>query len=835
MFKNYVKIAFRNLLKHKAYSFINLTGFAVGMACCIVVLLFVQDEVQYDTYHEAGDRIYRISNRVVLMSTGEEDIVADSPFLWGRAMKQEYPEVADYVRFSLATSPNEPWEIRRGEATFSESRMLYADASVFGIFSWPLQQGNAETALAQPKSIVLSESMARKYFGQENPVGKILTVDPKRRDRSGRLTHETIDYNVTGVMKDIARRSHFTADFLLSFVDLNDVYGEDVTTGNVLNPGWWRWRMTHTYLLLQEGVAPAALAAKLPDFLERHVHEASKARGFYYKAFLQPLPEIYLDGNFGGQLAPVGDQNKIYMFSLVAFFILCIGCINFTNLTTARATRRAKEVGMRKVVGAEGRQLIKQFLGESMLISFVALLFALGLVEITLPFFYQYLGKTFAREAADIFPLVLGIAGIGLFAGLLAGSYPAFLLSRFKPVTMLRADTDSTKGQRLRQGLVVFQFAISVFLIVATLTVFKQLSFMRDYQLGFDQAQVVVLPPNLGRALMPDYAAFKNELKKHTGVVDVIAASALPGFGGGGDLYGEAGAPGDEAKGIAECWVDYNFIGMFGLELIAGRNFSREMTTDAGVRNENNRLIDLALIVNEEAVKEFGWKSPEAALGKRLVRDPKAKDFVGTIIGVVKDFHFQSLRQPIAPLAMSVLPDYSFIAVKLHAGNLPETLSAIRQIVERFAPGVAFEMSFLDEDFSGLYQAEQKMSEIFGCISALAILLACLGLFGLASFTVERRTKEIGVRKVLGASATGIAGLLSKDFVKLVAAANLIAWPIAYYVMIDWLQDFAYRINIGWWIFALTGGLALLIALLTVSTQAIKAALANPVEALRYE
>ncbi len=835
MFKNYLKIAFRNLLRHKAYSLINLTGFAVGMACCIVVLLFVQDEVQYDTYHERGDRIYRISNRAVLMSTGEEDIVADSPFLWGPAMKQEYPEVADYVRFSSITSPNDPWEVRHGEATFSESRLLYADPSVFGIFSWPLRQGNAETALAQPKSIVLSESMARKYFGQENPVGKILIVDPKRRDRSGRLTHETLDYKVTGVMKDIPRRSHFTADFLLSFVDLNDVYGEDVTTGNVLNLGWWRWRMTYTYLLLKEGAEPVTLAAKLPDFLERHVHEASKARGFYYNAFLQPLPEIYLGGNFGGQLAPVGDQNKIYMFSLVAFFILCIGCINFTNLSTARATRRAKEVGMRKVVGAEGRQLIKQFLGESMLISFIALLLALGLVEIILPFFYQYLGKTFVRETADIIPLVLGIAGIGLFAGLLAGSYPAFLLSRFKPVTMLRADAGSTKGQRLRKGLVVFQFAISVFLIVATLTVYKQLSFMRNYQLGFDQEQVMVLPPTLGRALMPDYQAFKNELKKQTGVVDVIAASALPGFGGGGDVYGEAGAPGEQAKGIAECWVEYNFIEMFGLEVIAGRNFSREMTTDAGVRDENGRLIDLALIINEEAVKAFGWESPEAALGKRLVRDPKAKDFIGTIIGVVKDFHFQSLRQPIAPLVMSVLPDYGFIAVKAHANNLPETIAAIRQTVERFAPGVAFEMSFLDENFAGLYQAEQKMSEIFGYISSLAIFIACLGLFGLASFTVERRTKEIGVRKVLGASATGIAGLLSKDFVKLVLAANLIAWPIAYFAMNKWLQDFAYRINIGRWVFALAGGIALIIALLTVSTQAIKAALANPIEALRYE
>jgi putative ABC transport system permease protein len=343
MFKNYLKIALRNLLRHKAYSFINLTGFAVGMACCIVVLLFVQDEVQYDTYHERGDRIYRISNRAVLMSTGEENAVADSPFLWGPAMKQEYPDVADYVRFSSLTSPNDPWEVRHGEATFSESRLLFTDPSVFRIFSWRLKHGNQEVALAQPKSIVLSESMARKYFGDENPLGKTLIIDPKRRDQSGRLTQETVDYTITGVMADIPRRSHFTADFLLAFIDLNEIYGGDVTTGSGLNPGFWRWRFAHTYLLLKEGAASAVLAAKFPDFLERHVHEASKARGFYYKAFLQPLPEIYLGGNFSGQLAPVGDKKKIYMFSIVAFFILCIGCINFTNLSTARATHERKK------------------------------------------------------------------------------------------------------------------------------------------------------------------------------------------------------------------------------------------------------------------------------------------------------------------------------------------------------------------------------------------------------------------------------------------------------------------------------------------------------------
>jgi len=841
MFKNYLKIALRNLLRNKGYTFINVAGLAIGIACCIVVFEFVQSEVRYDTYHELGDRIYRIATRAVLMSTGEEEVVADSPFLWGPAMKRDYPGVADFVRFSEATRPSDPWEIRAGEIAFSESKILFADASVFGIFSWPLKQGDPQTALVNSRSLVLSQRMALKYFGGENPIGKILKIDPKQRDQNGQFTRETIDYTVTGVMKDIPHRSHFPTDFLLSFVDLNDIYGGDVTTGSNLNPGFWRWRFAHTYLLMKDGADPSTLEAKFPDFLDRNVHEASKARGFYYKSFLQSLPEIYLGGNFGGQLAPVGDKNNLYLFSLTAFFVLLIGCINFMNLCTARAADRAKEVGIRKVVGADRGQLVKQFLGESILLTFVALLLALGLVEIIQPQFYEYIGKNFIRETADVAPLVFGIAAIGIFVSIVAGSYPAFFLSRFTPVAMLGGKwSGKSRGQWLRKGLVVLQFGVSAVLIVATVTVFRQLSFMQNYRLGFNQEQVVVLPPKVGRSLMSSYDAFKNELKKHPGVVEVTASSGLPGFETGGDLYGEEGRPAEEAFGIAEYSVDYNFIDMLGLELVAGRNFSREMTTDAGVRDESGRLRELALIVNEEAVRKFGWNSSDAALGKRIVRDPKAIDYTGTIIGVVRDFHFQSLREPMQPLALSVFPNYGFVAVKVRAEKLSETISFIRQTTERLAPDVPFEMSFLDENFVALYQAEKKMGEIFSYISGLAILIACMGLFGLASFAVEHRTKEIGVRKVLGASVGGIVAMLSKDFAKLVLVANLVAWPIAYFAINKWLEHFAYRspdlagIN-GWWIFALAGGLALAIALITVSAQAIKAALANPVESLRYE
>lgn len=824
MFKNYFKIAWRNIWRHKGISFINIAGLAVGMACCIVVLVFVRNETQYDTYHELGDRIYRVTSNQIHMATGENYMRANSPRPWGPVMKQDYPEIVDYVRF---TSPfpwlGGPWDVKYGESTFTERRIFYADSSVFSIFSWPLNQGHPETALTQPNSIVLSESMAKKYFGGENPLGKILVVNPKEHGRDGRLIQSTTDFLVTGVMKDIPRRSHFTADFLIPYV--KPEFGPNMA-----------WGYTHTYLLLREGANPAALEAKFPDFLERYVHESTKARGFYYETFLQPLPEIYLGGNFRHQLAPVGDKNNIYMFSIVAFFILLIGCINFMNLSTARAMHRAKEVGIRKVVGANRNQLVKQFLGESTLISMIALLFALGLVQIIQRAFYHYAGKTLMLDAAEVIPIVLGIAGIALFVGLLAGSYPAFFLARFRAVTTLRGGaTGKTKGQGLRKALVVFQFAISAFLIIASLTVFNQLSFMRDYRLGFDQERVVVLPSNLSSSLMPDYQAFKNELKQHAGVVDVTASSGLPGFRSSQYYFAEVGAAKEDVHIIKEYYTDYNFIDMLGLEIIAGRNFSQEITTDAGVLDENERE-HRPVAVNEETVKRLGWESPEVALGKQIIADPININYIGTIIGVVKNFHYQSLREPIDALVMSVfLSRYSLIAIKVHPKDIQNTIAAIQETTERFDPGLPFDMSFLDREFAAYYEDEQKMSEIFGYFSTLAILIACLGLLGLASFTVERRTKEIGVRKVLGATVPGIVQLLSTEFTKPVLIANVIAWPVAYYVMSKWLQDFAYRIDIGLWVFLLAGGLVLSIALLTISSQAIKTALTNPVEALRYE
>ena len=524
------------------------------------------------------------------------------------------------------------------------------------------------------------------------------------------------------------------------------------------------------------------------------------------------------------------------MFSIIAFFILIIACINFMNLATARSAGRAREVGMRKAVGADRRQIITQFLGESVVISLVALVLAVALARLVMPVFYSYVGKELVLDYSGSGVFLGMLVLIGLFVGIFAGSYPAFFLSRFRPAVVLKGGMEGqAQGGRLRKGLVVFQFAISVLLVLGTLTVFKQLHFMQDYDLGFDQEQVMILPSTTARSLMPQYEALKAELLTHPGIADVTASSAVPGRGGSGDVYVEKGKPAEDGFSIGEALVDYNFMEMFDLKLVAGREFSREIVTDAGVRDENGRVVEVAMIVNEETVRRFGW-TPEEALGKEILRDPQSVDWTGTIIGVMRDFHVQSLHQEIRPAALVLAPRYFLLSIKLEPGNMPEAISFVEQQVKAFGPEVPFAYSFLDEDFRAQYEVEEQLGEVFTYIAFLAILIACLGLFGLAAFTAEQRTKEIGVRKTLGATVPQIVTLLSKDFVLLVVIAFVVAAPAAYYLLDRFfLSEFAYRITMGPDLFILAGILALAIALLTVSFQAVKAAVANPVDSLRYE
>jgi len=836
MLKNYLKITLRNFRRHKGLTFINVFGLALGLACCIVIMLFVRDEVSYDQYHEQREQIYRLAMEVRLLANGEGGPSAATPILWAPAMRRDFPEVVNYARFVATADAKNPWEISFAEKKFSESNLFFADASAWEIFSWPLLRGDPKTALAQPNAMVISAAMAAKYFGDENPLGKTLMIDPKQRDDSGKPTRVTQDAVVTGVFADIPHNSHFTFDFLLPIANLNKTFGGDVTTGESINAWFWRGRTAHTYLVLRKDADPAALAAKMPAFIDQYVGDALKSRGYAYAPFLQPLTAIHLGGNFDGKLQPGREKKSLYIFALVAFFILLIACINFMNLATARSLNRAREVGMRKVVGADRSQLIKQFLGESVILTFVALLLAIGLAEWLTPKFYSYVGKAPVADSPYNWLVVIGLAGVGLLVGILSGSYPAFFLSAFAPSKVLKgALGGAPKGAGVRKGLVVFQFAISAFLIIATLTVFNQLQFMRSKGLGFAKEHVVVIPPNVGRVLQTQFEAFKSELLQNTRIVDVAASSGIPGSELGGDIYAVKGAPAAEGRGIAEFLVDYNFIKMFDLELIAGRNFSKGMSSDAGVRDADGRLREVAVVMNEEAVRSFDLGSPAAALGKQIVRDPRAIDFTATIIGVVKDFHFQSLRDQIRPAVLAMIPDYAHVSIKIQPEDIPAALAFIKRAGEKFAPEIPFEYSFLDADFNALYHSEEKLTEVFMYVAFLAIFVACLGLFGLASFTAEQRTKEIGVRKVLGASLPNIVTLLSKDFTKLVLLASLIAMPVGYFVMNRWLEDFAYRTTIGFGTFALTGVLTQAIAWLTISFQSLKAALANPVEALRYE
>jgi len=837
MLKNYLKIALRNLKRHPGSSFINVSGLAIGMACCLVILLFVRDEVQFDSYHEQADQIYRLSLTSTRLSTGESGPNASSSILWGPTMQQEYPEIAAYARFVQLVNPDDPWDIQYDDQVFPEGGGLFADPAALDIFSWPMINGDPQTALSQPTSIVLTQSMAEKYFGEEDPIGKVLAIDPKMRAPSGAPLDTTFDFTVTGVLADIPRTSHFTFDFLLPSVFLNNIYGGDINTGDDMDRWFWRGRVAHTYFLLHPNADPDEIASRFPDFLERYVGDETTSRGYKYDLFLQPLPDIYLDGEFNAQLAPVGNLRNIYMFSIIAGFILLIACINFMNLSTARSARRAKEVGMRKVVGAQRPQLVAQFLGESVIVSLVSLVLAVGLARLILPMFYQYIGKEFVFDYASLFFLA-SLIGVALFVGIVAGSYPAFFLSRFAPVKVLKGTfSEGHRGGLLRKGLVVFQFAISAFLIIGTITVFQQLRFMRTQDLGFDQERVLVLPPNVATPLKANYDAVKEQLLQNPQIVDVTLSSAVPGAGGSGDIYNERGTPADEGIGIGEGYVDYNFVDFYGLDLLAGRNFSEDTASDEPYTDEEGQAF-VTVLINEETVRQFGWGSPEEALGKQIVRDPRSADFIGTVVGVVKDFHVQSLQQPITPTALVLWPEFrgsAFLSARLRPGTFSDAIATVEKTTQPFLTDVPFAYSFLDEDFRAQYESEERLGEIFTYISFLAIFIACLGLFGLAAFTAEQRTKEIGVRKVLGASVPGIVMLLSKDFLKLVAIACVIAIPLGYLVAQRWLEDFAYHIDLGVGIFLLASGLAVLIALLTVSYQAVKAAVANPVKSLRYE
>ncbi|MEK6481360.1 ABC transporter permease [Catalinimonas sp. 4WD22] len=794
MFRNYFKVATRNLAKHKFYSILNILGLAIGMTCCLLIFLYVQHELSYDRFHSKVDRIYRL---VTDIKTPTETLnVGETSSPMAPYMKVDLPEVEEIVRLDDAR-----FLLQREDQTFQEDEAMLADSSFFEVFSFTLLEGDPKTALKAPFSIVLTENAAQKYFGHEDPMGQRLLLEGE------------YDCMVTGVMENVPENSHFTFEVLMSLsTRLEEVYPEASDQwGNFINT---------SYILLSEQTDPKTLESKLPDFLDNYISEKDRDEGMNYTLFLEPLSQVYFSER-GAFIT--GNLTNVKIFAIIAVFILLIACINFMNLATARATERAKEVGIRKVVGAIRRQVTVQFLCESLLLSLLAFAIALLGSELLLPVFNQLAGKIVALSVIQqtyYLPLFVSVA-IGV--GVMAGFYPALVLSGFKSVAILKGRfSSSQRGIWLRKVLVIAQFAISIILIVGTAVVYIQLDYMRKQALGFKKDQMLVIDFRGDDVIQEKIETFKQQLAGHPQVKSIAASSSVPGEGNNG-AYTEIENPdGDmQSSNVNLFYVDHDFLAHYEMPLAAGRAFSQDFLTDTS-----------ALIVNEALARNYGYTSPEDILGKRFSQ----WGVEGEIIGVVEDYHFRPLQEEIAPMSIRLEPNRSrFFSLSLGTEDISSTIAALEQKWQNIAPQRPFNYYFLDEAFNKQYRSEVRFGQIFICFAGLAIFIACLGLLGLISYTIVQRTKEIGIRKVLGATESSLVHLLSKDFLALVIVAFLVASPIAWYVLSKWLEGFAYRVELPWWVFASAGLLATVIAMLTVSFQSIKAALANPVESLRNE
>jgi ABC-type antimicrobial peptide transport system permease subunit len=792
MFWNYLKIAWRTIKRYKGYSFINIFGLAVGLACCILILLWVQDELSYDQFHENLDDLYRINAEFHKTEPVTHYWPVCAPL--APVLKEEYPEIVKATRF---TRLRRGQLVRYGDKKFLESQICLTDPDFFTMFTFPFLEGNPQTVLSHPDSIVLVESLSAKYFGDGSPVGKTLTLNNEH------------DFTVTGVLQDIPENSTIQFDFLIPFIRIEDFEKAWAVLDN------WSLSGFATYIQLEKQASAAVLENKIANYLQKHVPESEDV------LYLQPFEDIHLYSShvqFG--IEGQGDITYVYIFSLIALFVLIIASINFMNLATARSTNRAREVGLRKVVGAKRVQLIRQFFCESVCMAFLSLVLAVVLVELFLPVFANLSGKALVLDFSSHIHVLLAIVIMTLITGFLSGTYPALFLSSLRPFQILKG-TLKTEGRGIlfRRILVVSQFSLSIMLIICTIVVSHQNGYMQNKKLGFNREHVVYIP--IREELAERFDTFKTELVKRSGILNVAASSSLPTSGVflTTDKVSWEGKNPEDNIVLEVTSTGYDFVETFDLEVVEGRSFSKEFLTDE----------EEAIVINETAKKIIGMEDP---VGKQLIFG----DAATTIIGVVKDYHFKSLHSEIEPLIMAIVPSvYRYVFIRLEAGDIPHTLAGVEDTWNTFFPETPFEYHFLDEAYDRLYRTERRMGILFHYFSVLAILISCLGLFGLASFMAEKRTKEIGIRKVLGASLSGIVVLLNKQFTKWVLLANVLSWPVAYYTMSKWLQGFAYRINLGIGTFALAAVMALAIAVGTVSYQSVKAALTNPADSLRYE
>ena len=807
MLKNYFKTAFRTLLRNKFYTLINIIGLAIGLATCFLIILYVLDELSFDKYNANAKRIYRVNNEIKFGDNYFD--MAVSPALLGSTMVRDFPEVQQYTRLRWYGS----FLVKKGNENIQEGRVGFADSTLFEVFSLPVIEGDPKTALVEPHSLVITEKVAKKYFNTTDVVGKTM------------LINDTGNYKVTAVIRNIPTQSHFNFDI---FVPMRENSGAN--DDNWLSENW------NTYVLLKRDADPKKLESQLNAFMEKYsapllqsvVHQSMdefKKGGGFIRASFTPLLDIHLHSNKTAELDGNGNAQYVYIFSAIALLILLIACVNFMNLSTARSSNRAKEVGVRKVLGSLKKNLVQQFLTESVLISLIALVFAFAISWLLLPYFNELSGKTIHLASLFHPSMIISLFALMLIVGLLAGSYPAFFLSSFQPIAVLKGKLSAGfKRSWLRNALVVFQFVISIVLIFGTIVIYNQLNYIHNKDIGFNRNQVLTI--NHTSALGTQALTFRNELLQISGVQNATMSGYLPvNYNRNNNAYFTSPALDPKTGMSMQSWtVDDNYISTLGIKLLQGRNFSSQFGTDS-----------TAIIINEAAAKFLATKD---LLNKKLytLNDIQQKTLLEYhIIGIMKNFNFSSLRDVVTPLAFFYGKDNGNISARIGSANIPNVVAQIKNKWKTIAPSQPFDYSFMDEDFNRWYTTEQRMGQIFITFAVLAIVIACLGLFGLITYAAEQRVREIGIRKVLGASVNSIARMLSIDFLKLVLVSSVIAFPIAWWAMHKWLQDFAYRVSISWWIFFVSGILALFIAVLTVGFQAIKAGVANPVKSLRTE
>jgi putative ABC transport system permease protein len=810
-----IRIAFRSMLKNKTFSLINIFGLAIGLTCCLLISMYVYKEFSYDKHQKFADRLYQLGTFSIM--DGKEQRWGRTPAPMVPTMQQEFPEIENTTRLLNAFQDDKTllqYQSGNNTRSFYETKGFFADSTFFRMFTYNFIEGNPGTALNEPNTVVLSQEIAHKIFGNEPALNKNIHINSN--------TNGAYDFKVTGVFIPSKTPSHIDARFIMS------LKGGDLGAWMKQITDMVNNNMFYSYLLLKPGTDPKKLEAKFDNFIKKYAADDLKASGRNRKQYLTPIKNIHLYANDDGNVSPSGSISYLYILICIAVVILLIACVNFMNLSTARSSKRALEIGVRKVLGAEKLALVRRFLWEAVLLSLVAFVISIIATVLVLPLFQQVSGKEFYFSTSEYAWLLVIFSGISILTGLAAGVYPAFYLSAFKPIKVLKGKfSNSLAAISFRKVLVVFQFVISVALIVASTSINDQMKFLRTKDLGFTKDQQVVVPLRTTTA-KAIYSSFKTTLSSNPSVYQAGASVFYPGINNTADwLLYKQGNPADQNKDVFINWVDDSYLQTIGIKPVAGRLFSKEFPADTSDR----------IILNEKAVKEFGFSSPQDAIGKNIVSDWGNQKVYRNIIGVVNNFHFKDLHSSIEPYAfiLNKRPEYNYLIVHVKPDHIKQTLGELGATWSKLNPNEPFEYSFIDQDFQKNYEAEDQLAAIIRYFTMVAILISCLGLFGLTTFSVEQRTKEIGIRKVLGASTAGIVTLLSKDFLKLVFISFFVASPIAWFFINKWLQGFAYKAPFTIWVIVVAWCIALLIAFFTISIQAVKAAVANPVKSLRTE